>query len=73
MSTATAAYTIEWDAEAGLFLVLDADGQHAGDGETRAEAEAEMAKLMTEDLRAEVERLVWDADLAALLKIKALF
>lgn len=73
MTTATAnSYRIEWDAEAGLWLVLDGEGQHIGDGETRAEAEAEMAKLIADDLRTEIERLVWDADLATLERIRAL-
>lgn len=70
--TNAVAYTIEWDAESELFLVLDADGQHAGDGETRAEAEAEMQKLIADDLRTEIERLIWDADLATLERIRAL-
>jgi hypothetical protein len=76
MSTTTAGYTIEWDDDAELWLVLDAAGEHVGDGETREEAEAEARRLAKEErheaLRCEIEERLWDASLATLERIRAL-
>lgn len=72
--TQTPAYTIEWDAESGLHLVLDSAGDHIADGETRREAVAELNRLIADDLRTEIERKLWDGgvSLETLEKVRAL-